>query len=109
MSSLPPSCPPYSSLALSTPQLLQAVLLRGHRGGQPHRDVGPGHHVHLSVGESSENLLYQDDRCLAGICSSHPILRGVSLFRYVSFLLALFLFHALPSRFSSTQPSTCCV
>ena len=64
-------------------QLLQALLLRGHRGGQPHRDVGPGHHVHLSVGESSENLLYQDDRCLAGVCSSHPILRGGSLLSYV--------------------------
>ena len=70
-------------------QLLQALLLRGHCGRQPHRHVGPRHNVHLCVWGTSQDLIHQDDWCMAGLCASDSFFWGIV---FVHALVFVFVF-----------------
>ena len=76
-------------------QLLQALLLRGHCGRQPHRDVGPRHNVHLCVWGTSQDLIHQDDWCVAGLCASDSFFWGIVFVHALVFVFVQVLLHTI--------------
>ena len=62
--------------------------------GEPDRDVGAGHDVHLCVRGPPQDLLHQDDRRLARLCPHSPLSRGschclVTIFVHLMFVLII--------------------